>query len=150
MNFCRRALKSVWRICTTVILCAAAGASAQTAYQQADAAGSTSITDRSDTTASPAAATVPAPEVAKVPLRNSKISARRAALIEANEAARRLAQARLARERGAEPLRGERARGSDASVVNHRYWRRQEKLRHEVEQALRRSNETGRSLHASR
>ena len=71
-------------------------------------------------------------------------------MIEANEAARRLGLARLARERGAKPLSGELAGGTDASAVNHRYWRRQEKLRHEVEQALRRSNETHRSLHASR
>jgi hypothetical protein len=40
------------------------------------------------------------------------------------------------------PLAGERIRGTDASTVNHRYWRRQEKLRLAVEQAQRRSNET--------
>jgi len=92
----------------------------------------------------------PPPDVANAPARNSAISSRRAAIVEANEAARRLGQARLARERGAKPLSGEQARGTDASAVNHRYWRRQEKLRHEVEQALRRSNETRQSLHASR
>jgi hypothetical protein len=34
--------------------------------------------------------------------------------------------------------------------VNHRYWQRQEKLRIVVERALRRSNETGRLIVASR
>lgn len=71
-------------------------------------------------------------------------------MVEANEAERRLKQARLARERGAEPLSTERVRGAGARAVNHRYWQRQEKLRLEVEFALRRSNETRRSLHASR
>ena len=76
------------------------------------------------------------------------MSPRRAALVEANEAERRLAQARLKRERGAAPLPGEQARGE--GYVNDRYWRRQEKLRLEVEQALRRFNETRRSVYASR
>jgi hypothetical protein len=70
------------------------------------------------------------------------MSARRAATIDASEAARRLGQARLEREQGVAPLAGERIRGTDASTVNHRYWRRQEKLRLAVEQAQRRSNET--------
>jgi hypothetical protein len=38
-------------------------------------------------------------------------------------------------------LAGERISG-DAGALNHRYWRRQEKLRLAVEQAQRRSNET--------
>ncbi len=95
-------------------------------------------------------AAIPASDVAQAPARNSTVSSRRATVVEANEAARRLGQARLARERGARPLSGEQARGTDASAVNHRYWRRQEKLRHDVEQALRRSNETRESLRASR
>ncbi len=75
---------------------------------------------------------------------------RQTAVIEANEAARRLKQARLTRNRGAEPLPAERVRSAGADAVNHRYWRRQEKLRLEVEQALRRSNETNHVLQARR
>jgi len=70
------------------------------------------------------------------------MSARRAATIDASEATRRLGQARLEREQGVAPLSGERTRGAGASALNHRYWRRQEKLRLAVEQAQRRSNET--------
>ena len=145
-----RALDVVWKICAAVFLCAAAGVSAQTVYQQADAAGHITFADRADATPSAPTAAVPESDVAKAPARNSTISSRRAAIVEANEAARRLAQARLTRERGVEPLPGEQARGTNARAVNQRYWRRQEKLRHEVEQALRRSNETRQSLHASR
>jgi len=70
------------------------------------------------------------------------MSPRQAAAIDANEAARRLSQARLQREQGAQPLPGELARGNEAGVVNHRYWQRQEKLRRVVEQAQLRYNET--------
>jgi len=63
-------------------------------------------------------------------------------MVDASEAARRLGQARLEREQGAQALTGEQARGTNAGAVNHRYWLRQEKLRRMVEQALRRSNET--------
>ena len=49
-----------------------------------------------------------------------------------------------------QPLPGEHAQGTGAGAVNHRYWRRQEKLRIVVEQAQRRSNETGRLQLAQR
>jgi hypothetical protein len=64
------------------------------------------------------------------------IGSRRGALVNAAEAERRLAQAQLRRQRGLEPLAGESSGGN----VNYRYWKRQEKLRHEVEQAQRRLN----------
>lgn len=64
------------------------------------------------------------------------------ATVNASEAERRLAQARLKRRQGIAPLPGERARGSAAGVLNIRYWKRQEKLRLLVEQAQRRSNAT--------
>jgi hypothetical protein len=70
--------------------------------------------------------------------------------VEMNEAARRLKQAQLARSLGAEPRPGERTAGAGAGSVNYRYWQRQEKLRHVVEQAQRRSNEVRDPLVASR
>jgi len=87
------------------------------------------------------AQTVPATAVLDALASNSVISSRHAFAIDANEAARRLEQARLRREQGAPPRSGERA-STDAGGVNYHYWRRQEKLRHLVEQALQRSNET--------
>ena len=92
--------------------------------------------------------TATAPDAVQTPVRKSAISPRRSAVVEANEAERRLKMARLAREQGAEPMPGERIRG--AGAVNQRYWQRQDKLRREAEQALRRSNETRRPVHASR
>jgi hypothetical protein len=86
--------------------------------------------------------TVSALDVASALASYSAISSQRAAVIDTNEAARRLGQAQLKRKQGAQPLPGEQAQGTGASVVNHRYWRRQETLRHVVEQAQRRSNET--------
>lgn len=136
---------AIW---AAALLCAATGVPAQTLHRQTDAGGRITISDRADATLSPPAEPVAAPAAARV-LR-SGISPRRLAMIEANEAQRVLRQARLARERGAEPLPAERVRGAGAGAVNHRYWRRQEKLRHDVEQVLRRSNETRRMLYSSR
>ena len=145
MNSCRRRVrKIVCRICAAALLCAAAGVSAQTVDKQVDAAGHVTFADRADATPSEPTAPAPAAEAANAPVRYRTISPRRAAIIEANEAARRLAQARLARERSAAPLRHELARGTDARAVNHRYWQRQEKLRQVVEQAQLRYNETRR------
>jgi hypothetical protein len=67
---------------------------------------------------------------------------RRGAIVNASEAERRLAQAQLTRQHGLQPLPGERAPGS-GSGVNYRYWRRQEKLRLDVEKAQQRVNATG-------
>jgi len=132
MNSCRRRVrKIVRRICAAALLCAAAGVSAQTVHKQVDAAGRITYSDQSDT-----------PREARPPY--SIMSARHAATVDANEAARRLAQARLQRAQGAQPLPRELARGTDANVVNHSYWQRQEKLRTVVEQAQLRYNETRR------
>lgn len=151
MNSRRRRVRNIaWRICAAAFLCAAAGVSAQTVYKQIDAAGRITFTDRPDTIPSPTTATVPALDVANALASNSAISSPRAATIDANEAARRLGQAQLERKQGAQRLPGEQAHGSDASVVNDRYWRRQEQLQRAVEQAQRRSSETGWSLHARR
>jgi hypothetical protein len=87
-------------------------------------------------------------DVANALASNTAMSSRHAATIDANEAARRLRQAQLEREQGAERLPGEQAYGTDASVVNQRYWQRQEELRRVVVQAQRRLDETGRSLRA--
>jgi hypothetical protein len=119
MNIRRRRALNVARrlLCASALTCAAAGASAQTASATA---------------------------VLEALASGSVISSRHAFAIDANEATRRLAQARLKREQGATPRPGERA-STGARKVNDRYWRRQEKLRHLVEQALQRSNETHQS-----
>ncbi|MEK6245697.1 MAG: DUF4124 domain-containing protein, partial [Pseudomonadota bacterium] len=142
MNSRRRVRNIVSRICAAALVCAATGVSAQTIYKQVSAVGHVTFTDQPDATAARQTATDPALEVTKAPARIFTISSRRAATINANEAARRLGEAQLKRKQGAEPLPGEQAQGSDASTVNHRYWWRQEKLRLVVEQAQRRSNET--------
>jgi len=146
MNSRRRVRHSVWRICAAALLCAAAGVPAQTIYKQVDSAGRITYTDRPDTTPSPRAATVPALDVANALASNTAMSSRHAATIDANEAARRLRQAQLEREQGAERLPGEQAHGTGASEANRRYWQRQADLRRVVEQAQRRLDETGRLL----
>lgn len=138
----------VWRICAAALLCAAAGVSAQTVFKQFDAAGRVTFTDRPDTAPSPSTALAPALDVASALASNSVISTRRAATIDANEAARRLGRAQLERKQGAQPLPGEQARGTDASVLNQRYLRRQEKLRHVHEQAQRRASAAVQMLRA--
>jgi hypothetical protein len=77
------------------------------------------------------------------------MSSRAAALIDANEAARRLKQAEHEREQGAERLPDEQVRGANAIVMSQRYWRRQDELSRRVEQARRRWAEANRMLAAS-
>ena len=129
-------------ICAAAFLCAVSPASAQAVYKEVDAAGRTTFADRLDALPSSRPGNVPASDVASALARNSAIYSRRAAMIDAREAARRLRQALLQRAQGAAVLPGEQPHGSTAGEVRHRYWRRQEQLMHTVEQAQRRSNET--------
>ena len=143
MNSCCCRVRDIApRICAAAFVCIAAGASAQTVYKQVDAAGRVAFSDRAGTTANARTVTVSALDVANALASNAAISSRPAAAIDASEAARRLGQARLEREQGAQALPREQAQGTNAGAVNHRYWQRQEKLRRMVEQALHRSNET--------
>jgi hypothetical protein len=145
MSSCRCRRRDIaWRIG------AAAGVSAQTIYKQVDAAGRITFTDRPDTTPTPGAATVPVSDVADALARNAAISSRRGAMIDANEATRRLEQAQAERKHGADRQPGGQPHGIDASMADDRYWRRQEQLQRAVEQAERRSSETGRALRAHR
>lgn len=100
----------------------ASGVSAQAIYKQVDDTGHIMFSDQ--------------------PPARPAVTPRRGAKVEVNEAARRLKQAQLARNLGAQPVPGELNQGAGASSVNYRYWRRQEKLRLAVEQAQRRSRET--------
>lgn len=77
---------------------------------------------------------------------STAVSSRDNAMVNASEAARRLAQAQLERTQGAKPLPGEMAQGSGASAGDHHYRQRQEKLLHVVEQAQRRFDKTHLSL----
>jgi hypothetical protein len=131
------------------LLCIAAGASAQAIHKEIDAAGRVTYTDQPDTTPTWHLATIPAVDVANALAGNSAISSRFAAIIDVDEAARRLRQALLGRSLGAERLPGERAHGADAAAANHRYRARQEGLQLEVERAMQRATLTARSLRAS-
>jgi len=136
-------------LCALALLCAAAGTPAQTIiYKQVDSAGRITFTDRPDANLPAQAMTGPALEAPKAPAAVVTMASRRSASIDANEAARRLAQAQLMRSEGAEPLPGERTPGT--GVPNERYWQRQEKLRVLVEQAQQRANETRMPLLAQR
>ena len=108
--------------CAAALLCAAAGVPAQTIYKSVDDDGRISFSDQ------------PPARPAALPRRGGKVDVK--------EATRRLKQARLDRSLGAQPGPGELTRGGGASAGNYRYWRRQERLRVVVEQALRRSHET--------
>jgi hypothetical protein len=125
-------------LCALALLCAAAGAQAQTIYKQVDLEGRTIYTDRPDAslsaqsiTSSPLAA--PAP-----PAGITLMALQRSAAINASEARRRLAQAQVMRSQGADVLPGEQT----SAAPNQRYWQRQEKLRVLVERAQQRVNET--------
>lgn len=143
MNFRKLHLpKSASAICAAALLCAASPASAQAVYKEVDAEGRSTFSDRLDALPSSRTGNVPASDVASALARNVAMSSRRAAMINAREAQRRLTQALLQRAQGTRALPGEQAHGSTPGAVNHRYWRRQEQLMHAVEQAQRRLNET--------
>lgn len=145
MNSRRRIRIALCRICAAAFFFAAADVPAQTIHKHVDAGGNTAYSDRPDMVASAPAAAILDPDVTMVPARISGISSRRAAaLVDAKEAARRLHQAQLRRTQGMEPLPGEKVQRGGASLLNHRYWQRQEKLRHAVENAQRRSGQTSR------
>ena len=108
--------------CAVALLCAAADLPAQTLYKQVDDDGRITFSDR------------PSAKPAAAPRRGGKV--------EAKEAARRLKQAQLDRNLGAQPGPGELNHSDGARTVNYRYWQRQEKLRLVVEQAQHRSRET--------
>jgi len=114
----------------TALAVATSSVSAQTIYKSVDGHGHTRFAD------------VPPVAVA--------VLSRRGATIESNEAARRLQRAQTDRRLGTEPRPGELNAGNGARAVNYRYWRRQERLRHVVEQAQRRSTETLRMQVAAR
>ena len=132
-------------LCAATLACASSSASAQLAvYRQVDPAGHIVFTDQPD----PSPATeeaAPEAEPTPVPAR-PKVSSRRAALVNLNEAQRRLAQAQLKRKQGETPLARERVHGSGGETVGYAYWKRQEKLRIAVEQAQRRVNALQRPL----
>lgn len=131
------------------LLCAAAGTPAQTTiYKQVDAAGRVTFTDRPDSSLPAQSMTGAALEAPRAPGGVILMTSRRSAAIDANEAARRLAQAQLMRSEGADPLAGERTPGT--GVPNERYWQRQEKLRVLVEHAQQRANEARMPLLAQR
>ena len=112
-----------------LLFCTAGAASAQTIYKVVNDEGRTSFSDQ------------PSSLVSEPPAAKTSLPRKRGGKVDTDEAARRLKQARLEREQGAEPRPGELKPGT-AHEVNYRYWQRQEKLRLNVESALRRSNAT--------
>jgi hypothetical protein len=146
----RGRVRNIVRIaCAVALLYAGASASAQAIYKEIDAAGRVTYSDQPDTTPSWHLATVPSLDVANALARNTAISSRFVAVIDASEAARRLGQALAERTSGAQRLPGERANGPDAAAASHRYRVRQEDLQREVELALRRAGRAERSLRES-
>jgi hypothetical protein len=119
-------------------------------YRQVDAAGRITYTDRPDMSSPQGAATGAASDVAIALASNTAIASHGAAVTDAREAARRLERAERERKLGVGRLPVEKARGADASALNARYQRRQEKLRRFHEQAQRRAAEAGRLVRSMR
>jgi hypothetical protein len=146
----RRPVRNIARTaCALALLYAGASVAAQAIYKEIDSAGHVTYSDQPDTTPSWHQATVPAVDVKNALAGNSAISSRRAAIVDADEAARRLSQALEERRLGAERLPGERAHGADAAAANLRYRARQEDLDREVGLAMQRVSLTARSLRTS-
>jgi len=124
--------------CAAALLCAAMSASAQLAvYRLSDTSGHAVYTDRPEIPTSPDGMLEPAKPAAPVRINPSR---RAYPLVNASEAKRRLVQSQLKRTQGKAPLPGESIQGPGGDTATYQYWRRQEKLRIEVEQAQRRAN----------
>jgi hypothetical protein len=119
------------------LMLAAASASAQQIHTEASLDGQKSFSDQPD----PAPEAAPATGARRTPAGTMAKGSKGAALVNSNEAQRRLAQVQRKRQQALAPLPNEKVQGS-RTQVDHRYWMRQEKMRREVEQAQRRSNET--------
>jgi hypothetical protein len=126
-------------------ICAATDATALVIYRQVDAAGRVTFSDR-PAAAPLEAAAIPTLDVAAALAGAAAMSSRHAAMIDANEAARRLRQAERERQRGLERMPGEHLPGAGTGDADARYQRRQEELRRVVELARRRSDEADRLL----
>lgn len=130
------------------LLLAAASAAAQTIHTTVGPDGHRTFSDLAGT--APVSEQAPAVEPSRAPAGTMANGSRRAAVVNASEARRRLDQARVKRMQGAQPLPGELAVDQGAGVALDRYWRRQEKLRLAEEKAQRRSNETSEQLRTIR
>lgn len=137
-----RSLNVVWRICAAAILCVAAGASAQSIHKQVDSDGRITYTDRPETTPLPRAATVSDSDVVSALARHAAMTSMSAAIVDFNEATRRLVRARQSRQEGLEPRFGENTDAAGVRMMNERYQRDRQRLEREVVAAQRRSNET--------
>ncbi len=138
------------QLCAAALICAAPGALPQMAavYKHVDPSGNTLYTDHPDASSSALQESAADSETKRAPARPA-VSSRRFALVNSNEAQRRLAQAQLKRKQGEAPLPREIVRSPAGTRVTYSYWQRQEKLRIEVEQAQRRINTLQRPQRAS-
>lgn len=151
---------TVWTICATTLLGAAASASAQTIHRQVDDAGRSTFTDQAAASdgvvvpyaavpeKDPASASAPGiassarSDVARALRRKSAMSSMYAATVDFNEAARRLRQARQGLQEEMESRPGEWTDGAGSKQIKERYRKRQQKLEREIVAAERRSHET--------
>lgn len=119
-----------------VLLLAAAGASAQTIVTKVDLEGHPAITDRRDAGTQQPGDSATESDAPAPPVRRYGVNKQRGAAINAKEAERRLVAAQQKRHEGIDPLPGEL--NTETGQPNFRYWKRQEKLRQDVELAQRR------------
>lgn len=145
MLICRHRTSSIAAgVLAATLICAHAGAFAQSVYRHVAADGHITYSDRPAPDAAEKEDTAPPSAVATALAGNTVISSRLATAVDAKEAARRLRQAQLERRQGEQLLPGETLQGPGDGAHHNRYGRRQDRLRIAVEQAQRRSNETRR------
>lgn len=129
-------------MCTTALLCAAVGVSAQTIHKHTDADGHITFTDQPEDTPAPRARGAPDSDVVSALNSGSPMTSQSAASIDSNEAKRRLLRAQQSRRNALAPSSGVNSDVVDVTLMNQRYLRNQKSLDREVAAAQRRSNET--------
>ena len=127
-------------------LLAAAGALAQSVYQEVDAEGHVTYTDRPRSIPTQSAAPTPGRNVGDALARKLPLSSRHAINVDAQEATRRLRQAQKAQEQGVQRQPDEKIVKIDTRITDTRYQRRQDNLRQAVEQAQQRVNKTSQAI----
>jgi hypothetical protein len=134
-------------ILAAVMLCIAAGASADAIHKEVDSEGRITFTDRTETAPLSPPAPARSSDVAIALANRAPMNSKDAATVDNNEAARRLARAKQNRSAGTAPQPGNAADGDLVKKLNQYYLQDKKKQEREVVAAQKRSDQTSTGLY---
>ena len=132
-------LNVAWRLCAAAILCVTAGVSAQSVHREVDVGGNVTFTDRPEMTPSPRGSTASGSDLVGALAENRPMTSQSAAMIDFNEANRRLVRAQQGR---LEHPPSDKADDNSVRIMNERFLRGPRESEREIVAAQRRSTQT--------